>query len=154
MNKKMVIIAGALTAVLGGAGAVYFLYPGLLPGVARAKEQEFHKEGKAGEEKKREPEVNADLEVFVVNLTGSGPARYLRTTVSLGVKSEKEKEVIKEASGPIRDAIIMYLSQRKAEELLDPAGKAKVRADLHKEVNGALGSPVVSNVYFKEFLIQ
>src|ERR1041384_8543956 len=145
MNKKIIIIAGALTVVLGGAGGVYFLYPGLLPGFARPKEQESHKEGKGGEKKKREPQVDADLDVFVVNLTGSGPSRYLRTTLSLGVKSEKEKEVIKEASGPIRDAIIMYLSQRKAEELLDPAGKAKVRADLHKEVNNAIGSQVVSN---------
>ena len=54
MNKKIIIIAGALTVVLGGAGGVYFLYPGLLPGFARPKEQESHKEAKIGRASCRE----------------------------------------------------------------------------------------------------
>jgi flagellar basal body-associated protein FliL len=153
MNTKMAVIAGTLTAVLGGGGAVYFFFPSVLPASMRPKEQEGHKQAKA-EENKKEPEVGADLDVFVVNLSGPGPSRYLRTTLSLGVKSEKEKELIKEASGPIRDAVIMYLSQRKVEELLDSDGKTKLRAELNKEVNNAIGSQVVANVYFKEFLIQ
>jgi flagellar FliL protein len=153
MNMKIIVIAGALTAVLGGVAAVYFVFPGVIPGTAKPKEQDAHKEAKV-EEKKREPEVGADLDVFVVNLSGPGPSRYLRTTLSLGVKSEKEKELIKEASGPIRDAVIMYLSQRKVEELLDSNGKTKLRTDLNNEVNNAIGSRIVSNVYFKEFLIQ
>ena len=154
MNKKIIIIAGALVGVLGAGAGIYFLQPDLLPDFVRPKDFAAGKEAKKPEKKEREPEVGADLEVFVVNLGGSGPARYLRTTLSLGVKSEKEKEIVKEYSGPIRDAVIMYLSERKVDELLDPAGKAKVRAALHKQVNAAIGRPIVSNVYFKEFLIQ
>lgn len=154
MNKKIIILAGALIGVLGSAAGVYFLYPGLLPEVIQPKDSAAGKQAKKPEEKKHEPEIGADLDVFIVNLVGSGPARYLRTTLSLGVKSEKEKEIVKESSGPIRDAIIMYLSDRKVEELLDPAGKAKVRSALQRQVNAAIGKPIVSNVYFKEFLIQ
>jgi flagellar protein FliL len=154
MNKKIIIIAGALVGVLGGAAGIYFLQPDLLPDFVRPKDSAAGKQATKPEKKGREPELGADLEVFVVNLVGTGPARYLRTSLSLGVKSEKEKEIVKESSGPIRDAIIMYLSERKVDELLDPAGKARVRAELHKHVNAAIGKPIVSNIYFKEFLIQ
>jgi len=154
MKKKIIIVAGVLIGILGGAAGVYFLSPDLLPEFIQPKNSAAAKLAKKTEEKKHEPEGGADLDVFIVNLVGAGPARYLRTTLSLAVKSQHEKELVKEFTGPIRDAIIIYLSERKVEELLDPAGKAKVRAELHKQVNAAIGKPIVSNVYFKEFLIQ
>ncbi|HEX2226598.1 MAG TPA: flagellar basal body-associated FliL family protein, partial [Candidatus Binatia bacterium] len=103
---------------------------------------------------KQQSEVGADLDVFVVNLASSGQGRYLRTTLSLGVKDAHEKEKIKEFVGPIRHAVIMYLTERKIEELIDPEGKEKLRKALHEEINEAIGEKMVSNVYFKEFLIQ
>ena len=155
MTKKIIILGGALVALLGGGAGIYFLKPDLLPDFIRPKDTVQDKQAKKQTEKKeREPEIGADLEVFVVNLVGAGPARYFRTTLSLGVKSEKDKELVKESNGPIRDAIIMYLSERNVEELLDPKGKAKIRAALHKQVNAALVKPIVTNIYFKEFLIQ
>jgi flagellar basal body-associated protein FliL len=48
----------------------------------------------------------------------------------------------------------MYLTERKVEELLDLTGKAKLRAELVKHINTAVGKKMVLNVYFKEFLIQ
>jgi len=156
MNKKLIIIASAVVVLLGGAGAaVWFLTPDILPEFIRPKDAAHGKQtAKHEEAKKQEPEVGADLDVFVVNLTGSVPGRYLRTSLSVGVKNEHEKEKIKEYSGPIRHAVIMYLSERKAEDLVDPEGKNKLRADLLKRINTAIGKPLVLNVYFKEFLIQ
>jgi flagellar FliL protein len=153
--KKIIIIAVATVVLLGGGGAgVYFFLPDILPAFIRPKDAAHDKDAKKQEEKKHEPEVGADLEVFVVNLVGPAPGRYLRTTLSLGVKTEKEKEEIKEASGPIRHAIVMYLTDRKVEELLEPEGKNKIRAELLKQINAAIGKKMVLNVYFKEFLIQ
>ena len=156
MNRKKLILAAAAILLLAGSGAgIYYFMPYVLPAFIRpadATRKGYAK--KLKEEKKHEPEVGADLEVFVVNLAGPAPARYLRTTLSLGVKSEREKEEVKELSGPIRDAVIMYLTERKVEELLDVKGKAKLRADLVKQVNAAIGKKMVLNVYFKEFLIQ
>jgi flagellar basal body-associated protein FliL len=157
MSKKVFIIAGALLGILGGAAAVFFLKPDLLPDVVRPQSSEGHhsSQTKKGEEKKKpEPEVAADLEVFVVNLAGSGPQRYLRMILSLGVKDEHEKEKIKEFSGPIRHAVIMYLTERKPDDLTEAQGKNKLRQDLQKHINHAIGHQVVSNVYFKEFLVQ
>ena len=156
MNKKLVIIgAGAIAGILSAGAGVYFLKPDLLPGMGGAKEEGAAKEAKKEEiEKKTHTEVGADLDVFVVNLAGSGTGRYLRTTLSLGVKDSHEKEKIKEFTGPIRHAVIMYLTERKVEELADPEGKEKLRHALQEQINDAVGHKMVSTVYFKEFLIQ
>ncbi|MBI1996841.1 MAG: flagellar basal body-associated FliL family protein [Deltaproteobacteria bacterium] len=156
MNKKLIIIASAVIVLLGGAGAgVWFFTADILPEFIKPKGATRGKEtAKREEPKKHEPEVGADLEVFVVNLTGSIPSRYLRTSLSLGVKDEREKEKIRESSGPIRHAVIMYLTEKTVEDLIDPQGKNKLRADLLKRINTAIGKPLVLNVYFKEFLIQ
>ena len=157
MNKKLVIIgAGALAGVLSAGAGVYFFKPDLFPGSVGSNGAAAGKPAKTElKVKKHETEIGADLEVFVVNLASSGQGgRYLRTTLSLGVKSEHEKERIKEFTGPIRHAVIMYLTERKVEELLDPQGKEKLRQALHEQINEAIGDKMISSVYFKEFLIQ
>ena len=71
------------------------------------------------------------------------------------MKDEHEKEKIKALSGKIRHAVIMYLSERKAEELGDPEGKNKLREELQKLIAEAIDDKtLVTNIYFKEFLIQ
>jgi len=153
--KKIIVIVGIAIVVLGGAGAgIYFFQPDLLPEAIRPQDPHSKQAKKNETVKKHEPEVGADLDVFVVNLSGTMPRQYLRTTLSLGVKDDHEKEKIKEFSGPIRDAVIMYLTQQKVEDLLDLEGKNKLRQELNKQINNAIGSKLVSNVYFKEFLIQ
>lgn len=181
MKKIIIIVAGVILLLGGGGAGVYFLKPDLLPESIRpkdkdaehAKEEGEKEEAKEGEEKTSEGgkkkdqnkkkgkkeehahEVGADLDVFVVNLAGAGPPRYLRTTLSLGVKDEHEKEKIKELSGKIRHAVIMYLTERKVEELADPEGKNKLREELQKQIGEAVNdTKLVTNVYFKEFLIQ
>ncbi len=156
MNKKTLILIGAAVLIAASAGAsIYLFLPSFLPAFIRPADATLKKQTQKLEEvNKHEPEVGADLEVFVVNLAGQAPARYLRTALSLGVRSEKEKEEVKELSGPIRDAVIMYLTERKVEELLDVEGKTKLRAELLKKINTAVGKKLVLNVYFKEFLIQ
>jgi flagellar FliL protein len=154
MNKKVIIIAaGALTGVLGAAAGVFFFKPELFPGGVGA---ERAADSAQNDEKGKRPhsEVGADLDVFIVNLATSGQGRYLRTTLSLGVKDTYEKEKIKEFVGPIRHAVIMYLTERTIDELVDPEGKEKLRQALHEQINEAIGEKMVSNVYFKEFLIQ
>ena len=160
--KKIIIIGVGILLLLGGGGAaVYFLKPDLLPEAIRPVQKDAAHAGaakgeKAGKAKaEQEPEFAADLDVFVVNLAGSGQTRYLRTMLSLGVKDAHMKDKIKEMSGKIRHSVIMYLTERRVEELADPEGKNKLRAELQKQINTALGDQkLVTNVYFKEFLIQ
>ncbi|HXG51826.1 MAG TPA: flagellar basal body-associated FliL family protein [candidate division Zixibacteria bacterium] len=149
---KIVVIALAvvLTLLGGGGAAVWFFAPQYLPAFIRPADSADSKVTAH----RKEPEVGADLDVFVVNLAAPETSRYLRTTLSLGVRDQHDKEKIKELTGPIRHAVIMYLSKRRTEELLDPEGKNRIRAELNKEINHAIGEKLVLNVYFKEFLIQ
>ena len=160
MKKIIIIVVGVLLLLGGGGAGVYFLKPDLLPEALRPKSQAGEHAEAEGEEKKKPDkehahEVSADMDVFVVNLTGAGPPRYLRTTLSLGVKDDHEKEKIKDLSGKIRHAVIMYLTERTVEELVNPAGKNKLRDELQKQIGEAINdTKLVTNVYFKEFLIQ
>ena len=135
MKKIIIIVVGVILLLGGGAAGVYFLKPDLLPASIRPKGADTAA-AEEGEHKKEEkkaahgPEVAADLEVFVVNLAGSGPARYLRTQLSLGVKDAHDKDKIKDMSGKIRHSVIMYLTERTVEEIVDPAGKNKLREEL------------------------
>ncbi len=171
MKKIIILVVGVLVLLGGGGAGVYFLKPDLLPEAIRPKDKDAahakaeggeakdggkteHKK-KAGKKDEHAREASADLDVFVVNLAGAGAPRYLRTMLSLGIKDEHDKEKIKELSGKIRHAVIMYLSERKAEELGDPAGKNKLREELQKQIAEAIDDDkLVTNVYFKEFLIQ
>lgn len=161
MKKIIIIVAGVILLLGGGGAGVYFLKPDLLPASMRPKAADGEHEKEEGEGKKAEkkashgPEVSADLDVFVVNLAGAGTPRYLRTQLSLGVKDAHEKDKIKELSGKIRHAVIMYLTERTVEELSDPAGKNKLRDELLKLIAAAIDDKeLVTNVYFKDFLIQ
>ncbi len=172
MKKIIIIVVGVLVLVGGGGTGVYFFKPDLLPESIRpksadgeqaeAQEEEMSdghdkksKKKKAGKKDEHEKEAGADLDVFVVNLAGGGVPRYLRTQLSLGVKDEHEKEKIKELSGKIRHAVIMYLSERRAEDLGDLKGKNKLREALQSQIAEAIDDDkLVTNVYFKDFLIQ
>jgi len=161
MKKIIIIVVGVLVLLGGGGAAVYFLKPDLLPESIRPKDAAHATKDTEGKEKKSAKkaehahEVGADLDVFVVNLAGASGPRYLRTMLSLGIRDEHDKEKLKDLSGKIRHAVIMYLSERKAEELGDPAGKNKLREELQKLIAEAIDDDkLVTNVYFKEFLIQ
>lgn len=150
INKKTILMAGIIVVVLGAAAGVWFFLPGMLPDFLKNKETaEAHDVKK---EKKPKIEVTADLDTFVVNLASAG--RYLRATLSLVLKHDKDKEHLKEFVSPIRHALIMFLSIQQAEELLKPEGKDELRGAIVEQINSVTGREMVENVYFKEFLIQ
>jgi flagellar basal body-associated protein FliL len=148
VNKKILLLAGAgIIVTLGTVMGIYFFGLDLVS----------HGSGTVDGAPKERGDVSefaADLDVFVINLADATRNHYLRTTLSLGVEDEQQKERVKILVAPIRHAVIMYLSQRTAAELMDPQGKEQLRQSLQQEINHVVGREVVSRVYFKEFLIQ
>lgn len=146
ISKKTILLAGVVVVALGGGGAGWFL---LSEGKEPAKQIAAPKK----EEKKKE-EIFADMEPFVVNLASNGTPRYLRTSLSLALKDEHEKEKIKKVEPHIRHDLIMTLSSKRTEELLTPEGKLELRKEMLELINAAIGEKIVSDIYFREFIIQ
>lgn len=146
INKKTVLLAGIVVVALGGGGAGWFL-------LSEGKEQPQHAAAPKKEEKKNH-EILADMEPFVVNLASNGTPRYLRTSLSLSLQDERQKGQIKVVEPRIRHGLIMMLSNKRAEELLTPEGKSELRQEMVKLVNAAVGREIITNVYFREFIIQ
>jgi flagellar protein FliL len=63
--------------------------------------------------------------------------------------------ILKAREPAIRDAIIRVLSARKSEDVLSLEGKDKLKEELIEAINDAAGTePVVTNIYFSDFIVQ
>jgi flagellar basal body-associated protein FliL len=113
---------------------------------------------KAAAQQKEKPaikkELTLDMDPFVVNLAGQNPGRYLRASLSLVLREERDRPSVKQSNTRIRDGLIMLLSAKTAERLLASDGKSELRDEIVDQVNAAAGDELVQAVYFREFLIQ
>jgi flagellar FliL protein len=114
-----------------------------------------------GEAKKKGPTSTMALGEFVVNLADTGEVRYLKTNVVLELVGEAPGSGGGHGGGggeganaPVRDAIIQVMSSKRFSELVSPAGKDKLKADIIAAVNKRLEHAEVTNVYFSEFAMQ
>ncbi len=155
MKKSILIAVIAFPTLVGGG--VFFAkdhVPNSLQNMIHAgKVRGGVKSPQSGKVEERR-EIVADLEPFAVNLAGPGFSHYLRISVRLSLSQEQDKERIKDAAPQIRDALLMLLTSKKADELLTTDGKTILRGEIAKKINAAAGSQVVLAVYFKDFLIQ
>jgi flagellar FliL protein len=75
------------------------------------------------------------------------------------LRKPEESEPLLEARMPqVRDAVLMHLSGKTTDQLLNPEGKTLLREELIAEINKVLKKKklkkVVKTLYFTEFLIQ
>ena len=92
------------------------------------------------------------IPTFVVNLADSSGRRYLKLSMDLEVKGPGEP--VQAVMSKIRDALLMLLSSKTAEELAGIEGKITLRKDIADRINQVLGKPIVLRVYFTDFVIQ
>lgn len=99
-------------------------------------------------------EHTAEFGGLVVNLSGSGSSRYLRTNFKVASEDAKISDIMKENESPLRDAAITILSSQSPSALDNPNGREAVRKQLIAKFNSLLGAEVVDQIYFSEFVIQ
>lgn len=111
---------------------------------------------KGGEVKKVEKGPVMTLDEFLVNLSDPGSDHFLKVTVGLELDKEKGKtaESLKEQTPEIRDAILTSLSSETRDRIAPESGREKLKAQIKKNVNDALGEEDVKNVYFTNFVTQ
>ena len=96
------------------------------------------------------------LDEFLVNLSDPGSDHFLKVTVGLELDKSKGKtpEALKEDVPAIRDAVLTSLSSETRDQIAPESGREKLKIQIRKNVNTALGEDDVQNVYFTNLVTQ
>ncbi len=142
-GPPMMIIAAVLAVVVLGAAF-------MMVQKASAKQKS------GGAVKKVEKGPVMTLDEFLVNLSDPASDHFLKVTVGLELDKAKGKtaESLKEQTPEIRDAILTSLSSETRDQVAPESGREKLKAQIKKNVNAALGEDDVQNVYFTNFVTQ
>jgi flagellar FliL protein len=145
LSKKMLMIVGvALVLLVGGGGGAYMT--GFIGG------------GGGGEEAGLPPQKPAtfyDLPSMTVNLNSADKrAQYLKITISLELGEKTTAHEVEPYLPRILDAFQVYLREMRTSDLQGSAGVYRLKEDLQRRINAAIYPATVTNVLFKEILIQ
>lgn len=140
-GKKFLIIIAAL--VCAGMGAGGWLW-----------HRSSSAKSKPAETDTTEVKSVLHLESFVVNLQGGGDNGYLRVGIDLGLGVAQEGEGQKDVVAPLRDTILTVLGSQNVDDLLTPAGKAKLKQQILAAINQHVPEVQCRDVYFTDFLVQ
>jgi len=137
---RLMIMAVAVLAVLGGGAVTWFLF------------------FRHGDEVLPPPKPPVFVEVpdLMVNLSGAPGDRvqYLRLKIVLELKEEKQVEAIKPAMPRVTDLFQTYVHELRASDLNGSAGLFRLKEELTRRVNAAVAPIKVSAVLFKEIVVQ
>jgi flagellar FliL protein len=138
--KLIIIISVALLIVAAGAVTGYYFF---------SKTQ-----SKKPAEQKPAVITIWPMEAFVVNITDAGTERYLKLVIQLELSEAGAVAELEQIKPRLRDSILDLLTPKTYKELMDVAGKQRLREDVAGRVNNALTKGKVIRVYFTEFVVQ
>ncbi|BAU22745.1 flagellar basal body protein FliL [Caldimicrobium thiodismutans] len=146
-KKKLLIFILLGFLIIGIAGAGVFVFLG--------KKGEEAAESKKGK-KSAKPKVTFFIEYdpIIVNLMDPSGKRYLQVRMSFEVADKKVEEELKKKEPLIKDLVLSILSGKTVEEVVVPDAKEKIKAEILKKVNEALGEELVLNVYITQFIVE
>ncbi len=99
--------------------------------------------------------VMVGLDDIIVTLAGnSRRPRYLRININLEVENKITAEAVRMRLPQMRDAVIMTLTEKSAEDLNKPGGKMNLRAEIFKRLDESISGGKLMNVYFSDLVIQ
>jgi len=149
-SKKLLLIVLPLVLLLGGGGGVvvmkmFFSGGKVDPAVAKKK----------AEEERRRKVVYFPLPEILVNLSGEGgKTHYLKIRVSLELPDKAEIPKVESVLPRIIDNFQVYLRELRIEDLRGSAGLYRLREELLARVKKAAVPAKVSDVLFREMLVQ
>jgi len=150
-RKKLLMIVLPILLVVGGGAGVWF--SGLADSLLGKD-----KGAEVAEEHSAEPEhgtIYYELPQMLVNLSTSGRrTSFLKIVVSLELTSEEDKATLETALPRIIDNFQVYLRELRVEDLRGSAGLYRLREELLFRVNTAVSPARVTDVLFKEMLVQ
>lgn len=162
------IIGGIVVLLAAGGGAAWWFLRGT-PAEAKevradhgddGEEGDGHgdEDGKSGGAAADEPQGVVTLEPFVVNLADQDATRFLRLTLKLLIPEEHAKEVEENevAKARVRSAVLEFLAQQTADELVTPDGKVALKKEIATRARKAMAikGMHITDVLFSEFVVQ
>jgi flagellar FliL protein len=94
------------------------------------------------------------LDTFIVNLADKGGKRYLRITIDLELDGKELESEITKRLPQVRDSILTILPTKRFEDISSAKGKTALRDQMLERINGMLARGQITNIYFKEFVVQ
>ena len=135
-KKLLFILIGVVVLALAGAGGAFFI---LKKNTAVDEEGDESSQSAQSDAASRTPPTFLPLDAMVVNLADPGGNRFAQLTITLQVEDAKTAESIKTYIPSIRNAILMLVSQRTSEAMLQMEGKEKLSSDIVREVSKVMG---------------
>lgn len=132
-SKKLIII-GAIVALLVVAVAAVVLFV-----MNRSQHSDPYGEEAPAKSAATVVPTFLPLENMVVNLADPGGDRFAQVGITLELQDEATATTVKQYMPSIRNGILMLVSQRTADELLQREGKEKLASDILREVTRPLG---------------
>ena len=153
-NKILVLLIGVMMMLMLGLGGGLFMMWNQLSAL---NAQSVADDGEQPDEVaslEQPPGPIFSLDTFIVNLADKGGTRYLRVTMDLELgNSDLEDELYKRLP-QVRDSLLMILPNKRFEDISTVQGKTALRDEMLEALNGYLGQGKITNIYFKEFVVQ
>lgn len=151
-SKKKLLMIVLPVLLLAGAGGGAFA-TGMLDSLLG--KEEHSEEAEAEMAKAKEPATYYELPQMLVNLNSPGRrSNFLKIIVSLELAEAKDVEKLEAAMPRIIDNFQVYLRELRVEDLRGSAGIYRLREELLFRVNNAVRPARVTDVLFKEMLVQ
>jgi len=133
-SKKLLLIVGVVVVVLAlaGAGALFFINQ------QRAAADDGDQEAVVKAEVAGPPSY-LPLDSMVVNLADPGGEKVAQIGITLVLFDAKAVDEVKQYLPTIRSGVLLLVSQRTAEELLQREGKEKLARDILREAARPFG---------------
>lgn len=135
--------------VIGGAVAAFLLLGG--GGTSTAEAQPAEEEP---EESEDETGPMVDIPPFVVNLSDTERAHYLKVSVSVELRDEAAKTRYEPRKTHARHVILMTLSSLTLEETRDVDDRERLRERLQDDLEKVIGPRTIRQVLFTDFVTQ
>ncbi len=149
--KKILIIVLPILLLIGAGAGLYF--SGVLSGLFGKGEEQ--PKDVAAAPKVVMAAVFMDLPEMLVNLQSSGRKQaFLKIRVALELEAVTDQPRVEQVMPRIVDNFQVYLRELRMEDLQGAAGMHLLREELLARVNSAVKPVKVTDVLFKEMLVQ
>ncbi|MBS1959671.1 MAG: flagellar basal body-associated FliL family protein [Bdellovibrionales bacterium] len=98
--------------------------------------------------------ITANLDPYTDPTDNKQKVHYVSMTLAVEIRDESDVNKFKDAEPVVMDKVLSNLGKKKFEDLNQVQGRYVFRSQIIDAANEYLNAPVVTEVYFNDFLLQ